>query len=63
MYWDDMRKCFAEVKTAEEEGMDKLLMLAERCREQLCDRLGEEGIVILEQYIACLDILNKKCDF
>ena len=63
MYWEKMKRGLCEVMASKDEGMDEVFALAERCREQLYEMLDEEGIVILEQYITCMDILNSRSDF
>ena len=63
MYWDDICKCFSEVASAKNNGMDEVFELSERCREQLLELLDDEGALILEKYIACLDLLSKRSDF
>ena len=60
MYWNELRRGFREVDEAREKGLEELERLKEHYREKLCDVLDEEGIVILEQYTACLDLLNKQ---
>ena len=63
MYWDDMKDCFFEVKMAKEKGIDEIFALSERCKEELLERLDDEGALILEKYIACLDLLSKRSNF
>ena len=59
MYWDEMKECFLAVSTAEKEGADALVALAEECKARLCEMLDDDGIVLLEEYAACLDLLNR----
>ena len=63
MYWYDMKDCFSEVLAAKERGIDEIYSLSEKCRERLFELLDNDGILILEKYIACLDLINKKADF
>lgn len=63
MYWYDMKDCFSEVLAAKERGIDEIYYLSEKCRERLFELLDNDGILILEKYIACLDLINKKADF
>lgn len=60
MYWERLTKGFSEARQAREEGKDELVRLLEHYYEILCDMLGEEGSIILDQYTACLDLLNKQ---
>ena len=63
MYFDDMKECFFDVVSAKENGMDEIFELSEQCRLQLYELLDEDGILILEKFILCLDLLDKRCDF
>ena len=57
MYFDDMKECFFDVVSAKENGMDEIFELSEQCRLQLYELLDEDGILILEKFILCLDLL------
>ena len=43
--------------------MDEIFELSEQCRLQLYELLDEDGILILEKFILCLDLLDKRYDF
>ncbi len=63
MYFDNIKESFLNVAASEEKGLDAIYELSEQCRERLYEVLDEDGILILEKYILCLDLLNKGCDF
>ena len=63
MYFEKLTTGFLEVDQASEKGMEELLDLAERCYARLSDMLDDDGNIILEQYTACLNLLNDKQRF
>ena len=63
MYFEKLPAGFLEVDQSSEKGMGELLDLAERCYARLSDMLDDDGNIILEQYTACLNLLNDKQRF
>ena len=63
MYWDDIKEGFSEVKSVKTKGYDELLRYSEECRQKLYELLDDNGIIILEKYICCLELLNNQSDF
>lgn len=58
MYWDKIKEGFWEVEEIKRLGERELMIFAEKCREELYDRLDEDGIVLLEQLICSLELLE-----
>ena len=63
MYWDEINMAFDEVRKASNTDEKRLSIFAEECHDRLCEMLGEEGSIMLEQYICCLELLGKRGEF
>lgn len=63
MYWDDITNGFLEVRSISSKGYEEILCYSEECRQKLYELLDDEGIIILEKYLCCIELLNKQSDF
>ena len=57
MYPDELKKEFVEVREIGEGGVSSLYELAEDLRQRLYELLDDDGIVLLEKYISCIERL------
>ena len=60
---EKIKSAFDEVRNVKDADPKELYIFAEQCRKRLCEMLDEEGELLLEQYICCLELLNKSAEF
>lgn len=63
MYWEKLKEAFNETRIISERNPREVFSFTEKCRERLCEMLGEDGTLLLEQYVCCLEILSKSGEF
>ena len=59
LYLDKIKEVFDKIRVISERNPEELVACADECRERLCEMLDDDGIVLLEQYICCLELLSK----
>ena len=58
MYWDELKEAFLNVSELRDKDDSQLCEIAERIRERLYEMLDDEGCVLLEKYLYCLELLS-----
>jgi hypothetical protein len=63
MYWDEIKNGFLEVRSISSKGYEDILRYSEECRQKLYELLDDEGIIILEKYLCCVELLSKQSEY
>ena len=63
LYWNDLKDAFDEIRIISDRDPKELVAFADSCRERLCEMLEDDGVLLLEQYICCLQLLSKGGEF